>query len=378
MHDPMIVSYIHNMMKRSFAQLLEELQRLGSQVIYATFNKIVLKTSKTNIQSSIGYIHYVIAAIGKNASFEHVELKPTGFWDYLFWLDSFNYGGIAYQIEEGSVVGDPIPDFRFNIGDYLPPLVQNIYLQTIAEYLYVVHQAKQSSETFHETLRSYVDSGLKRKLLQTVDDFHHKRIPDENMEEHPYQFPHLPGLNKVFHNAALEFIKSFIAILQLDTNLEDQVRSLNRDLLRLIDVREFQSDAVFSNPCEKYVLTQVICEYCNFCCDLDLTRKLSLADSFLSCKVCNMQYSKDDMELLLIAEVQKIISKWQLQDIQCVSCRLIRAEELAEVCARCTGQIETVYKKPKFKTMLQVLSNIADFYRMENLQEYCQFVTGFE
>jgi DNA polymerase epsilon subunit 1 len=374
MHDPMIVSYIHNLMKRSFAQLLEELQRLGSQVIYATFNKIVLKTSKTNIQSSIGYIHYVIAAISKNSSFEHVELKPVGFWDYLFWFDSFNYGGIAYQIEEGNMVGDPIPDFRFNIGDYLPPLVQNVYLQTIAEYLYVVQQAKQNPQSFHGTLQSYVDSALKRKLLQQVDDFHHRRVPDENLEDNPYQFPHLPGMNKQFHNAALEFIKSIIVILRLDVHLENQVRSLNRDLLRLIDIREFQGDAVFSTPCEKYVLHQVICEYCNYCCDLDLTCKISLSDSFLSCRACNMQYNKDEVELLLIAETQKIISKWQLQDIKCASCKLIRAEELSAVCARCTGKIETVYKKDKFKIMLNVLGNIANFYRMENLQEYCDFI----
>jgi DNA polymerase epsilon subunit 1 len=368
LYDPMILSHVHNMMKRSFAQLLEELQRLGSKIVYATSNKIILNTSKTNVQSSVGYIQYLIAAIQKNQSFEHIELKPSGFWDYLFWYDPFNYGGLSYQIENGNMIGDIIPDLRSNMSDYLPPLVQNRFLQSVAEYLYAIQQAKQNMDTFHDTIRLFVDTTMKRKLLQLVDDFHHRRIP-ENTEENPYTFPKLPGQVEVLHNPALEFVKAIVAVLSLDTYLEEQVRSLNRDLLRLIDLTEFSNDAIFHHH-EKFVLSQVICEYCNFCCDLDLTKRMD----DIRCHGCGNPYSKEDIELLLIDRLQEMITKWQLQDIQCVSCRYVRAEELYEVCARCTGKISTVYDVEQYKKTLRILEHIGKSYRMENLVELFEYI----
>jgi hypothetical protein len=37
-------------------------------------------------------------------------------------------------------------------------------------------------------------------------------------------------------------------------------------------VKEFSQAAVFVNPCQSFVLTEVICDYCNDCRDIDLCR----------------------------------------------------------------------------------------------------------
>ena len=50
-----------------------------------------------------------------------------------------------------------------------------------------------------------------------------------------------------------------------------------RDLLKLIGVREFSEDAIFQDPCRSYILSEVICESCNSCRDIDLCRDLYTA-----------------------------------------------------------------------------------------------------
>lgn len=66
-------------------------------------------------------------------------------------------------------------------------------------------------------------------------------------------------------------------VLLLDSNVLNQVNKLKRDLLRLVDVGEFSEDAQFHDPCNSYVLPEVICHQCNFCRDLDLCKDPSVA-----------------------------------------------------------------------------------------------------
>lgn len=66
-------------------------------------------------------------------------------------------------------------------------------------------------------------------------------------------------------------------VLSLDANILNQVNKLKRDLLRLVDVGEFSEDAQFRDPCNSYVLPEVICHHCNFCRDLDLCKDPSVA-----------------------------------------------------------------------------------------------------
>lgn len=68
-----------------------------------------------------------------------------------------------------------------------------------------------------------------------------------------------------------------IQVLSLDANITNQVNKLKRDLLRLVDIGEFSEDAQFRDPCNSYILPEVICHHCNFCRDLDLCKDPSVA-----------------------------------------------------------------------------------------------------
>lgn len=72
-------------------------------------------------------------------------------------------------------------------------------------------------------------------------------------------------------------IRVSVQVLSLDPNVTNQVNKLKRDLLRLVDVGEFSEEALFHDPCNSYILPEVICHQCNFCRDLDLCKDPSVA-----------------------------------------------------------------------------------------------------
>ena len=46
-------------------------------------------------------------------------------------------------------------------------------------------------------------------------------------------------------------------VLSLDANISQQIRKMKRDLLKLINIREFSDEAIFKDPCLSYVLPEV-------------------------------------------------------------------------------------------------------------------------
>jgi hypothetical protein len=51
-----------------------------------------------------------------------------------------------------------------------------------------------------------------------------------------------------------------------------QVGALRRNMLRLIGVSEFSDAAEWHDPCQSVMLSEVHCQACNYCHELDLVR----------------------------------------------------------------------------------------------------------
>jgi DNA polymerase epsilon subunit 1 len=131
------------------------------------------------------------------------------------------------------------------------------------------------------------------------------------------------------------------------------------------------------------VLSQVICEYCNHSCDLDLTRQreeLNLERNsddpikFLMCTTCNTEYDRDDIEQRLVENVHTLVCKWQLQDLRCKRCRLVKAEDMREQCAACKGAIQPTLDHMATTRQIGVLKNLATFFEMDNLEEAISWI----
>ena len=58
---------------------------------------------------------------------------------------------------------------------------------------------------------------------------------------------------KVSNHICLKFLQ----VLGLDSNIKTEVAKLKRDLMKLINVREFSKEAQFVDPCLSHILTEV-------------------------------------------------------------------------------------------------------------------------
>jgi DNA polymerase epsilon subunit 1 len=78
---------IHKLMKKMFLQLIGELKRLGSTIIYADFSKIVVCTKKKSMTDASAYIKFILGSIKSRDLFHSLQMEPTVGWEYLFWMD---------------------------------------------------------------------------------------------------------------------------------------------------------------------------------------------------------------------------------------------------------------------------------------------------
>jgi len=73
--DPALHRLIQGQMKKVFLQLLAELRRLGAQIVFANFNRVLISTTKTSVDNARGYCEYVLAAIKKKPLFQWLDVR---------------------------------------------------------------------------------------------------------------------------------------------------------------------------------------------------------------------------------------------------------------------------------------------------------------
>ena len=406
--DPQLYRLFHNLMKRVFDMLIGQIVHFGADIVYASFEKIVINTNKTVLRNSLGYVSYVIAAIGKKDTFEHIEIKPTRFWKYLMWMDQFNWGGVEYSniesLHNALVAEDPQGadggkndteiitdiDMRWGIAEILPTTHRETFMRTLTEYLHGLPDFDQKDKEAWTKSADKLLSKLKRALLKTVSESIKTvsaNVDDENAEQD--EFSHSVSSKLSGSAANVEFVKLLIAVLSLDSLTEKSILLLRRDLLSCIGLKEFSKKAEVVRERDPLILSQIICEYCNFCRDLDLTRDTidnqshdedgtdgnKQQQGFWRCSACHMEYDKSHIEHQLISLITNTVTAWQLQDIQCTSCKFIVAEDLRSYCARCTGKVKTKNERGAVSRTIGHLRRISKVHGMETLSEISDLLT---
>lgn len=460
LYDPALFSLIHGIMKKVFMQLLAEFRNLGLKIIYANFRKIIVMSPKVTVANALNHISYVIKSTISKQLFSGLEFNPTQCWDTLIWMDYANYGGITSlspnatldmvmnkQLRAQCIVS------QWNIKKYLPVAYQMLFDRYFSEYLFSICMSKtkqkygindddemaiDSSENKNDNKknnnkddidfkRKLIGTVLTRALLEEVSTIHEKYQTTHDTEEAVlYEFPEPPGSYLKKENPTLEFIKYFTHVLSLDKSVEYPVRVLKRNLLELIHIREFSEEAKFKNPCTSYKLGQVICEYCNYCRDIDLCRENNETDNykdynalitklknqynneenentitnnnaneedknnslnslskknknnndhmsqskvvFWSCPGCKMEYDPRVIEDRLLEIIQTKAMAFQLQDLVCKKCRNLKGDNISEKC-HCGGEYKLFLNLDEFITQLNTFKHIAKYYNMKLLDE---------
>jgi len=459
LYDPALFNLIHGIMKKVFMQLLAEFRNLGLKVIYANFRKIIVMSPKVSVANAINHMGYVIRTILSKQLFSGLELNPTQCWDTLIWMDYANYGGMTSlspnstldmvmnkQLRAQCVVS------QWNIKKYLPVAYQMLFDRYFSEYLFSIGMSKTKQKynvedgtgelddnlgdakdkegpkknTIKEETdykRKLISTVLTRALLEEISTTHEKcRASHDTEESVLYEFPEPPGSYLNRDNPTLEFIKYFCHVLSLDKSVEYSVRVLKRNLLELIHVREFSDEAKFKNPCTSFKLGQVICEYCNYCRDIDLCRENDENSSkdynelieklksqynettdensknstnvnetspvkntltkkkpnnnlrthsnivFWSCPGCKMEYDPRVIEDRLLEIIQTKAMAYQLQDLVCKKCRNLKGDNISNKC-HCGGEYKLFIDYDEFMIQLNTFKHIAKYYNMKLLDE---------
>jgi len=377
-------------------QMVTELRGLGCTIVYAGLNSVIIATGKNVAEQAEGYMAYTLDSLKSNDVFDFIDFEITSTWESLLFMDKANYGGVtqvptadqANGLDNGSTPQLQI-DSNWNLADFLPEAVQNEFLVLVSEYIYM--QLRADDETEGEPvegqkakrgLREHYSAkvldileGMKLGLGSSKESGSTAERDDMDVEqEEEESVPTAITLVKTQDvDPALQFANFFCHILSLDPAHAQETMLLRRNLLKLLGVREFGEDAKFENPCVSFTLPDVICSFCNFNKDLDLCRDPDLLQRQWNCSSCGQAYNKSHIECTLVEIAQQRATRYQLQDLRCTKCKMIKADNMSAQCS-CSGEYTCTESAEELQDSLQTLHRISKYHEFAWLEEVCEWL----
>ncbi|XP_057456006.1 DNA polymerase epsilon catalytic subunit A-like [Lotus japonicus] len=400
LHDPALHRLLHKVMQKVFALLLAEFRKLGATIVFANFSKIIIDTGKYDLSTAKAYCHSLLRTVQSRDLFEWIELEPLQFWLSLLFMDQYNYGGIPAKSDE-AINDESQVDIisSWNIAEYLPKKVQDHFIFIVSQFMYIpwnyaqkqaairaslqnddsctpsinIGAAEAVESEITEYIKGQISSYFTDKLLGVVRDM--KRMTSSVNDQSSSSVLPQPTGDLHRGDAALEFIKHVCAVLALDHSVQHDILVMRKNLLKYVKVREFAPEAEFRDPCHSFILSNVICSYCNDCRDMDLCRDSALMTEEWRCAVpqCGQPYDREVMENALLQIVRQRERLYHLQDLVCLRCSQVKAAHLAEQCA-CAGSFRCKEDVSEFRTKMQVFLSIASRQKFQLLQECTSWI----
>lgn len=322
LYDRALHYYVQMMSRKALLQLMADFRRVGSQVIYASPNRLLLQTTKSEVGNAYAYAQYILKSIKGKPLFHFIDLEIKEYWDYLVWYDEFNYGGKACQQVVERDEQDLQMIMHWQMATFLPIRLQPTFRDWVVEFIELMHSIKRPATGSDPTatprltqlpirnngtnaslaedapgqiiLGKAFEKPLKKEITGLISTQKRELLHPELAGD--YTFPLLPG-SHLAHltpsssssaannnskakatpasssaNPVLELVKSLMQVLSLDKNITLEARLLRKELLALFDIREFSREGTFQNPSESLKLAQLSCDNCTMARDLDLCR----------------------------------------------------------------------------------------------------------
>ncbi|KAK9075077.1 hypothetical protein SSX86_003396 [Deinandra increscens subsp. villosa] len=375
LHDPALFRMLHKVMQKMFAQLLAKFRKSGATIIFANYSKVILDTGKPDLSAAQAYCETLKETLRESNLFEWIELETTQFWHSLLFMDQYNYGGIRAinQTNDGLQV-DIVA--QWNIAESLPKDTRDYLILIVSKFLYLSWKVTQDQASKRENVRDDDECTLTITAPAAGEVF--QLSITEHLEEEqivPHFTRNLLKIVSKCKSHALEFIIRVCAALQLDQNVEDDIRIMKRNLLKLVHVKEFAPEAQFQKRSISFTLPNVFCSYCNECRDIDLLENSALLTQEWRCSdpQCGQPYNREKMENRLLQIARQRERSYHLQDLVCLKCRQIKGAHLAEHCV-CAGSFALTENPTVFKDKMQVLLNIAVNQKFELLKECVSWI----
>ena len=400
MYDPGMRRFIQGLMRKTFIQMLAEFKRLGANVIYADFTRLLLVTSKPP-GTAHAYATYILSAVNSHELFQHIYLQTDRFYDFLLFMDEANFGGIV--CEDPLAVDPPneiVMEMRWNIETFLPRPIQKDFSNIIRYFVVEMYRIRQKTDAAQRVPKRVLNGGppgatqydvnktqeldstreffakrLTRKLLKAVGSVHERHrialMDEEELLE--WEFPLLPGSHLHLSNPSLEYAKFVCAVIALAKEYHVETGLVKRSVLELVGVREFAAEATFRNPCEPLKLSSIPCRHCDGIRDFDFCRDPELFPSNTEigtkwkCGRCGGEYDRTGMELALIQLVHELERRVVLQDLRCSKCKQLQSDNISRHC-HCSGSYQLTASKSDTRRRLKTILNVAIAHNLGRLR----------
>ncbi|KAG9780780.1 DUF1744-domain-containing protein, partial [Aureobasidium melanogenum] len=409
LYDRHLHYYVQMMSKKALQQLITDFRRVGSQVVFASSTRLLLQTSKQEVQNAYAYAQYILKSIQQKPLFHFLGLEVRDYWDVLLWYDAYNYGGKGTSTITESTGLDSLETIvHWQISQFIPVSLQPVFDDWVITFIEIMQNLKRPSNSDSSTprltqvpsaflsLTADPDSTEVTTVLQ--DDFSKplkKQITAlirRQREEllHPelasdWSFPSLPGGTleasdpRHARDPVLELVKALMQVVSLSKPLQLEARLLRKELLALFDVREFGREARFENPSASLRFEGLVCDTCTMARDLDLCRDEDIlpdlqataeeaANKPWRCPSCQSEYNKIALEEKLIARVQAALLSWQMQDLKCKKCGSLQGDDaLFRDHCTCGGEWISTMDKSEIHSRLSVMDRVSSAYGLRLL-----------
>uniref|UniRef100_A0A182REB1 DNA polymerase epsilon catalytic subunit n=1 Tax=Anopheles funestus TaxID=62324 RepID=A0A182REB1_ANOFN len=367
LYDPALRRALNTLMRKLFLQIVAEFRRMKAEIIYADFNRIVIDTGKRTVADAVSYTDFVVQNIRNREMFHSVSLSFHQAWEFLLWIDPTNYGGVRGNLPKDVIASEEMGTLTSQEESEEEELSLEMNW-SISEQLPEERRCRANFESFVvsflQTMAEGVSPEMALKKLACTAYGMVQKMHD--------------GYARGANGPALEFIKAITKALAACKDTEEQLTTMRRNMLLLVGVGDFSDMASWKESIKSFVLTEVICQACNHCRDLDLCKDThrALKDGDLPvwlCAQCNVDYDNVEIEMRLLDVVQRKLMSYTLQDLRCIKCKQIKRENLSQYCT-CTGNFENLISTAEIRRLLQTFHTLAKDYRMRILEETVQHI----
>ena len=88
LYEPALRRSLHSLMRKLFMQLMAEFRRLGSVIVHANFNRLIISTKKRRVVDAVSYVEYITNSIRSRDLYQMIDISFSQCWEVLMWLDS--------------------------------------------------------------------------------------------------------------------------------------------------------------------------------------------------------------------------------------------------------------------------------------------------
>ena len=67
--------------------MIAEFKRLGSNVVYASFSRLILATKKHSVVDALAYVDYITNSIRTKELYHMIDISYAQCWTVLLWMN---------------------------------------------------------------------------------------------------------------------------------------------------------------------------------------------------------------------------------------------------------------------------------------------------